>query len=214
MSLRLTIEEMANEAGHLFKIVLPGGQFLLGRVVRKGYFGGGLSTGSFRLYESFQQFDEGTDEHLRTEETIHEGQFVVVQRVDRHNFDHPSTYERILQLDGEIQAFKESYRDYGIIMRNLPDRLEELNAALATFHEEQKTFNSELVQDLLDSHIRECRNCPPSVGKTVEEDQQYKVMTISQAKYYAREAVLIALSRYVPTDVTRLPALWPKGAGR
>lgn len=202
---------MANEASHLFKIVLPGGQLLLGRVVGKGYFGGGLSTGSFRLYESFQKFNEGTEEHLRTEETLHEGKFLIVQRVDRLNFDQPSTYERILQLDEVIQAFEESYRDYGIIVRNLPDRLEALKTALATYHEEQQTFNTELVQELLDSHIRECRNCPPSVGQTLQEDQQYKLATIRQAKYYARETVLIALSQFVPPQVTRLPSLWPAG---
>jgi len=192
----------------LFKVVRPRGELLLGRVVVAGYHPENLSIGTFRLYDSFAQYDEKTDELNRKEITISDGQFIIVQRMNRHNFDQPSTYERILELDREIQAFKEDYHDYGIIVRNLPDKLEELKKAMEVYQEEQKTVNAELVQDYLDSHIRECRNCPGSFGKSIAEDQHYKVMTIRQAKYYAREAVIVALSIYAPPEVRRLQSVW------
>jgi hypothetical protein len=215
MNLRLTVSQMMNTHGKLFKIARPGGELLLGRVVTKGYVGGATSTGGFRLYDDFQQFEDVVGEPDRKEITIHDGGFIVVQVVDRYNFDQPSTYERILALDREIQSFKESYRDYGIIVRNLPDKLEELKGALATYEEEQQTINTGMVEDLLEAHISECRKCPPSFGKTLEEDQAYKVMTIRQAKYYAREAVRIALSIYVPAKITALPSVWqPSSAGQ
>jgi len=214
MKLGMTVSQMMNTYGKLFKIVRPGGELLLGRVVTKGYLGGATSTGGFRLYDNFQQFEDVASEPSRKEVTIHDAGFIVVQIVDQYNVDQPSTFERILSLDQEIQRFEESFRDYGIIVRNLPDKLVELKEALATYEEEQQTVNSALVKDLLDAHISECRKCPPSFGKTREEDQAYKVMTIRQAKYYAREAVRIALSTYVPATVTALPSVWKPSSAR
>jgi hypothetical protein len=208
MNHSLTVSQMMNTSGKLFKIVRPGGELLLGRVVTKGYFSGATSTGGFRLYDNFQQFEDVAGEPSRKEVTIHDGGFIVVQVVDRYNFDQPSTFERIFALDQEIQRFKESYRDYGIIVRNLPDKLEELKGAMEKFEGEQMTINADIAKGLLDAHITECRKCPPSFGKTLQEDQAYKVMTIRQAKYYAREAVRIALSIYVPATVTALPSVW------
>jgi hypothetical protein len=208
MNLRLTVSQMMNIHGKLFKIVRPGGELLLGRVVAKGYYPGNTPSGMFRLYDNLHQFEDLTNEPSRKEISITDGQFIVVQIVDEQNFEQLSTYERILTLDSEIQAFQESYQDYGVIVRNLPDKLGKLKAAFATFQEEQETVNAALVANLLDSHIQECRKCPPSFGKTLEEDQNYKVMTIRQAKYYARETVRIALSKYVPTTVTTLAPVW------
>ncbi|HVU97774.1 MAG TPA: hypothetical protein VHE34_21265 [Puia sp.] len=210
MNLKLSLRQMANEHGVLFKVVLAGGHILLGRVVEKGYWGGSVSSGRIRVYESYQQFEAGEGEEKREDVLIHEGNFIVAQRVTRETGTKSSAYEQILELDRDIQMFEDSYKDYGIIIRNLPDKLEALQAALAIFHQEQQTGNTEIVQELLKSHIAECRNCPPSSGSTAEEDQYYKLMTIRQAKYYSREAVIIALSRYVPPGVGRLSSVWQR----
>jgi hypothetical protein len=208
MGLRFSVSQMAHALGVLFKIVLPGGELLLGRVVSRGYMGGNLSTAAFRVYDDYQQFQQQEMEHERKEVTIHDGQFIVVQRVTEQNFDQSSTYERILSVDADIHAFKDDYHDFGIIVRNLPAKLQELKDLLATFHEEQRTVNTELVEGLLDSHITECRKCPPTWGKSLEEDEWYKMTTIRQAKYYAREAVMIALSVYKPREIHAAERLW------
>jgi hypothetical protein len=201
MNLILTVYHMLTSTGVLFKIVRKGGQLLLGRPVSAGYVGGDLSAGAFRIYESYEQFSSGADVHLNREEMIQDGDFIVVQRVGRDNQNDPSTYERILQLNAEIQAFDEDYMDHGIIVKNIPDTLVELKAALERYFEEQGTTNAEVSMGLLDSHIAECRNCPLTFGQTAEEDITYKITTILQAKYYANEAVRIALGSYVPKTV-------------
>lgn len=200
MNLRLTVYQMLNIAGEIFKIVLPGGEILLGRVVTAGFVGGDLSSGSFRLYRDFAQFSEGEDVHLNKEIIIADGGFIVVQRLNRHNFGQRSTYELILQLNADIQAFKDDYHDYGIIIHNLPDKLEQLKAAFKVYEEEQQTINAALVDEYLDAHIRECRNCPPFFKGDLEEDKVYKVKTVQQAKYYANEAVRVGLGPYMPSD--------------
>jgi hypothetical protein len=130
---------MLNIQGELFKIVRPRGELLLGRVVSVGYLGGNLSKAAFRLHKDHAQLLSGEDVHLNQVQTIEDGRMIVVQRVLRDNQGEPSTYERILQLNTRIQAFKDDYHYYGIIVSNLPDNNP---GALSSFVHHGKTQES------------------------------------------------------------------------
>jgi len=95
-----------------------------------------------------------------------------------------SLRDEILQINCE--------GNYGNITRVLPNKLEELKQAMLDYCIEKGIDSDGIdIENGMNDQINECKNCPPSFGKTLEEDKKYKEQTVAQAKNAAKHYIMI-----------------------